>query len=388
MTAVGADSIIGLMIIDPRTTLDTRRSPSPLDDVDLEPQDPAAAHSLPASLYRGDAIAELERTSIFAHHWQYLGHVSQIPAEGDVLMSSVGGVDVALTRGAAGLRAYHAVCRHRAGPIERCSGGGRTFLRCRYHGWAYGLDGRLLSAPEMRGAAGFDMSQIRLPEIEVGEFEGLIFGRLQPGAAPLAEHLDGIGARLAGAGHRLSQMCFHERVEYVVDCNWKVYVDNFLEGYHVPQVHPTLNAILDYRSYATTLGRWHSLQSSPLESAPDQYGSGEALYYFIHPNTMLNILPGRLQTNRILPLPGNRCRVQFDFLYSGTPLPNDRAFSDVVQQEDIRICTEVQRNLDSGSYVAGPLNPLRETGVHHFQELLRADYREAIRGLEAPGPGN
>jgi choline monooxygenase len=375
------------MTISHVTNLDSHRLRSVFADGDLAPQDPTRARSLPAALYRGDTLAELERTSIFARHWQYLGHTSQMPGEDDVLTSSAGGIDIVLTRSASGLRGYHAICRHRAGPVERCSGGGRTFLRCRYHGWAYGLDGRLLSAPEMRGAAGFDASQIMLPEIEVAEFEGLLFGRLQQGPAPLADHLEGIGARLAQAGHRLSQMRFHERVEYVVDCNWKVYVDNFLEGYHVPQVHPTLNAILDYRSYATTLGRWHSLQSSPLESAPEQYGSGEALYYFIHPNTMLNILPGRLQTNRILPLPGNRCRVQFDFLYAGAPLVNDRAFSDVVQQEDIRICNEVQRNLDSGSYVAGPLNPLRETGVHHFQELLRADYREAIRGLEAPAPG-
>ena len=355
------------------------RLDSAFANVDLDAQPAAGAQALPASMYREGPIAEIERSIVFGRHWQYLGHRSQVSMIGDLLMASIGGLDVAITRSAQGLRGFHAVCRHRAGPLEPCRGGGKTFLRCRYHAWAYGLDGQLLSAPEMRGADGFDDTSIRLPEIELAEFEGLIFGRLGPGPASLEQVLADVAPRLTRAGHALPTLRFHERVSYDIDCNWKTYVDNYLEGYHVPHVHPTLNAILDYRSYTTTLSQWHSLQSSPLESAPDAYGSGEVLYYFIYPNTMLNILPGRLQTNRVLPLRDNRCRVEFDFLYRDVPLANDREFSDVVQQEDIRICEDVQRNLDSGSYVSGLLNPTRESGVHHFQELLRTDYREALR---------
>jgi len=349
------------------------------DGIALDAQAAEGAHALPATLYRGGAVADIERHTVFAQHWQYLGHRSQLPAEGEMFIASLGGLDVVVVRTADALRGFHAVCRHRAGPLEPCRGGGKTFLRCRYHAWTYGLDGRLLNAPEMRDAAGFDADSIQLPEIELAEFEGLIFGRSSPGPTPLDAALADIAPRLRRAGHQLSALRFHERVVYDIDCNWKTYVDNYLEGYHVPHVHPTLNAILDYRSYTTTLSQWHSLQSSPLESAADAYGSGEVLYYFIYPNTMLNILPGRLQTNRVLPLPGNRCRVEFDFLYRDAPLPNDRAFSDVVQDEDIRICEAVQRNLDSGSYVSGLLNPTRESGVHHFHELLRADYRDAGR---------
>jgi choline monooxygenase len=163
-----------------------------------------------------------------------------------------------------------------------------------------------------------------------------------------------------------------------------VYVDNYLEGYHVPHVHPGLNKLLDYRSYVTECAPWYSFQFSPLESAPDLYGNGEALYYFLYPNTMLNILPGRLQTNRVLPLGADRCRVEFDFFYAPVEdetaedrKARDLAFSDEVQIEDVTICEEVQRGLASGSYEAGRLNPLRENAVHHFQELLRAAYRTA-----------
>ncbi len=145
-------------------------------------------------------------------------------------------------------------------------------------------------------------------------------------------------------------------------------------------MHPELNRLLDYRSYRTELSRWHSLQWSPLESSDTLYGNGDALYYWLWPATMLNILPGRLQVNRVLALAADRCRVEFDTWYA--PDVSDEArrqadidFSDEVQHEDIGICVDVQRGLASGSYVAGRLNPLRESGVHHFHELLREAYR-------------
>jgi choline monooxygenase len=141
--------------------------------------------------------------------------------------------------------------------------------------------------------------------------------------------------------------------------------------------------LLDYRSYTTEIAAWHSLQSSPMETAGNFYGSGEALYYFIYPNTMLNILPDRLQTNRVVALSADRCRVDFDFYYpessDKTELDRrvrDLEFSDEIQIEDIQICEAVQTGLASGSYEAGRLNPKRESGVHHFHELLRNAWRE------------
>jgi len=143
-----------------------------------------------------------------------------------------------------------------------------------------------------------------------------------------------------------------------------------------------LNKLLDYRSYITETAEWYSYQFSPLESGEGLYGAGDALYYWMWPNTMLNILPGRLQTNRIIPLGIDRCRVEFDFYYAMDESDAGRArraadlsFSDEVQVEDLTICEDVQRGLSSGSYVPGRLNPLRENAVHHFHELLRRLYR-------------
>jgi choline monooxygenase len=341
------------------------------------------ARALPAAAFVDGEIAAAERAAVFARGWQWIAHASQLAAAGDHVVSEIGGVPLLLVRGADGvLRALHNVCRHRAGPLAVCDGRAARALHCRYHGWTYELDGRLRGAPEMSGASDFDVTAIRLPQAQLAEWQGLIFAALEP-AMPLATIVEGIDARLAQAGlgtQAVSAQAFDAfehagRVTYDIGCNWKVYVDNYLEGYHVPHVHPELNRMLDYRSYRTETAAWQVLQSSPIRSD----AGGEALYYWLWPNTMLNILPDRLQTNRVLPLAVDRCRVVFDFFYA-PQVPEsarvaDRAFSDEVQREDVGICEAVQRGVTSGSYEPGRLNPLRETGVFHFHELWRAALR-------------
>ena len=346
---------------------------------DFDPQPLATSTALPARCYVGGDAAALDRRAVFARSWQLVAHAAQLADAGDHVVAEIAGVPLVILRGDDGeLRALHNVCRHRAGPLASCDGRGAKRLRCQYHGWTYALDGRLLSAPEMGDAQDFAIDAIRLPQARVAQWRGLVFAALD-GATSFADVVDGIDARVGAAA--MHGFAFARRVAYDIDCDWKVYVDNYLEGYHVPHIHPELNRMLDYRSYVTELARWHSLQWSPLESTGDLYGNGEALYYWPWPNTTLNILPGRVQTNRVLPIAGNRCRVEFDFYYprdaDAARNERDLAFSDLVQQEDIDICERVQRGLASGSYVAGRLNPKRESGVHHFHELLREAYRAA-----------
>ncbi len=354
----------------------------PSDSSWLEPQQATHALSLPAHCYVGPKAVQLDRDAVLARGWQLLAFASQLSRGGDHVATELAGVPLVLVRSETGeLRALHNVCRHRGGPLVRCSGSGLRVLSCQYHGWTYALDGVLRGAPDMAGVPDFDPSAVRLPQARVAAWQGLVFGCLDEGAPSFESVVAGIDDRLAGRD--LAGYAFDRRVTCEVDCDWKLYVDNYLEGYHVPRVHPGLNALLDYRSYTTTLARWHSLQFSPLESAPDLYGAGEALYYFVYPNTMLNILPGRLQTNRVLPAGEGRCRVEFDYAYAATGwdrtrIEADLAFSDAVQAEDAAICADVQRGLASGSYVPGRLNPAREQGVHHFHELLRESYRAAM----------
>lgn len=351
---------------------------------DLASQPLQRATSLPARFYADPAMAAIDRSAIFDRGWQVVAHVCQLQNAGDHVVADLAGLPVIAVRGADGdIRVMHNVCRHRAGPIAQCDGLAAKSLRCRYHGWTYGLDGVLKSAPEMRTAEDFDVNQIRLPQLPTHLWQGLVFACTGDNPLPFDELVAGIDARI-GDERGLAAYGHHQRVGYDVACNWKVYIDNYLEGYHVPHVHPALNRMLDYRSYVTETAQWHSLQWSPLESSEGLYGSGDALYYWLWPNTTLNILPGRLQTNRVVPKGVDRCRVEFDFYY---PLDDssearakreaDLGFSDEVQHEDLGICEDVQRGLASGSYVPGRLNPLRENAVHHFQELLRDAYRRA-----------
>lgn len=358
----------------------------------LAPQADATAVALPARCYVDPAFAGRERATVFATGWQLVAHAAQLEEPGDHVVTDIGGVPLLVVRDAPGggtgeragtLRALHNVCRHRAGPLATCDGRGARAFSCRYHGWTYALDGRLTGAPEMREASGFDAAQVRLPCARVAEWQGLVFAALGTGGRPMPE-FDEVVDGIAGRSGALGTLRFARRASYEVACNWKVYVDNYLEGYHLPRVHPGLNRLLDYCSYRTELARWHVLQWSPLDTSGPYGASGRAsavaLYWWIWPNTMLNVLPGRLQTNRVVPLGPGRCRVDFDYFYAADADPalagRDHAFADEVQREDIAICEAVQRGLASGSYVAGRLSPARESGVRHFHELLRAAYAE------------
>jgi choline monooxygenase len=354
----------------------------------------AQADTIPSSWYTDSRFLPVEQDVLFGRTWQYVGHRSQLPEAGAYVLASVAGNPLVLVRGHDGeVRAFYNVCRHRGGPLAMEEQGCVTMLQCKYHGWTYRLDGTLRGVPRFDRTELFDKRDYGLIPVTVHEWEGLLFVNLAGGDVALETVLDGIAERIAPM--RLGAMAFARRVHYDVACNWKVYVDNYLEGYHIPLVHPELCKVLDYRAYLTETHAHYSLQHSPLRvgDAPSPYGvaDGEAYYYFVFPNTMLNVLPGRLQVNRVVPVGHDRCRVDFDYYYDDVTsdeaqqrIAHDLAFSDAVQAEDAGICEHVQRGLASRGYDRGRFSVECEGGVYHFQCLLKAAFREA---LAAPSNG-
>ncbi|MBT8144385.1 MAG: aromatic ring-hydroxylating dioxygenase subunit alpha, partial [Gammaproteobacteria bacterium] len=238
---------------------------------------------------------------------------------------------------------------------------------------------------ELGEIADFDPDQVRLEALQLCQADGLVFARARdvPGFRPeITRVMSEVASQV---GEQALQCRYHSSASYEIGCNWKVYVDNYLEGYHIPQVHPALAQMLDYREYETRLYDGFSLQHSDIRDGSGAYQQGEAFYYYLFPNMMLNILPGRLQTNVVVPLAADRCRVDFHYYYDNIDdadfIAADQALGDDVQKEDVAICEHVQRGLQSGVYDAGRLSEAREAGVHHWQELYRRVCRETLAGV-------
>lgn len=350
--------------------------PEPFEiDADL-----ARARSLPPEWYVEPQALARERRGVFARTWQLALRASELSEVGSYVATEVGGEPVLVARaapGPGGLRAWSNVCPHRAGPLAQGSGKRRT-IQCGYHGWTFDLEGRLVRAPE---AEGRDLSDLALAPLSVGVWGPLLFVALDP-AASLAE-------TFADVSEPAPSLRWVMARDYPVEADWKVYVDNYLEGYHIPVVHPELFKELDYANYRTVLARWSSRQFAPLRPvaaqeraaervyAPEFEGE-EAEYYWVFPNLMLNLYKGMLQTNVVLPIAPGRCVVRFEWFSAEPPADPARdpkwtrlvEMSDLLQAQDATICATVQRNLAARGARRGFYVPARESGVHHFHRLL------------------
>ena len=340
------------------------------------------AWSIPAPFYTDPGVFAQEKERVFARTWQVAGHCGQLAKPGDFFTMELLGEPLLLVRGAQGeLRAFFNVCRHRAGPpAEGC--GSRKLFRCGYHGWTYGLDGSLISAPEFESQPGFDAREFALSPLRAEEWFNLIFVNLDPSARPLVSSLGQLPGQAEPCG--FAGMKLFERRTYDMKCNWKTYVDNYLEGYHLPSVHPGLNRELDYNAYTVEPYERHVRQFSPIRGAqpgdatPRRYQeSAENLttdYFWIFPNWMLNCYPDNVSLNIVLPLDAERSLAIFEWYLPEKELDSAAAkasmeFSHQIQMEDVGICETVQKNLHSRSYQRGRYSIKQEKGVHAFHRM-------------------
>lgn len=342
----------------------------------------ANSWTLPAEVYVDPAPLEREREHLFGETWQIVGRRDQVANPGDYFTAELAGEPLLMVRGSDSvLRGFYNVCRHRAGPpAEGC--GSRKVFRCGYHGWTYSTDGRLLNAPEMEGTEGFDHAQFGLRPVRTEEWGAWVFVNLDQDTEALIPSLRELPQQAGKYG--LEKLKVANRREYVMECNWKVYIDNYLEGYHLPSVHPGLNRELDYGQYVTETFEFHSRQASPIRGPENEKdvqrrysqasGDDKAEYFWIFPNWMLNCYPDNVSLNIVLPLATERCVAIFEWYFPEPVLPTEAPtqtvkFSDEIQIEDGRICEAVHHNLKSRSYTRGRFSAKQEKGVHHFHRL-------------------
>lgn len=364
---------------------------------DYDPTTPLAeAATPPAAWYTDVRILELEQRTVFAPSWQVVGRAEQVAEPGQYITSEIAGEPVLIVRGNDGaLRGFFNVCRHHAALIIGGAEGRTQRLRCPYHGWTYSLAGELEGTPDFAGVCKFDRASNGLLSVDTEAWEGWVFVKIEPGGPKLQQFLgdDWISQTSLLS---LNDLYWFERRRYELDCNWKVYVDNYLDGgYHVPHLHQGLHSVLDYRQYRIEIGGRFCVQTSPMvsEGADAQIravrGGERAFYYWLYPNFMINCYEGKMDTNLVIPLAADRTEVIFDYYFTDISKQAREqnlasiAVSERIQDEDAEICRSVQRGLRSRSCRRGRLSVKREAGEHLFHRLLYADLKAGIDQGEA-----
>jgi choline monooxygenase len=349
------------------------------------------ASTIPSSWYTDSRIFELEKETVFSRSWHVAARIDQLSKPGDYVTTDIADEPIVVVRGSDNqIRAFFNACRHHAAAVMNEPHGNCAQMRCPYHGWTYSLEGELKGTPDFTGVCDFDRANNGLLPVAVATWEPWVFVRID--ASP-SESIDKwLGAQLVDefSGLDLQNLKWFERRNYTIDCNWKVFIDNYLDGgYHVPHLHKGLDSVLDYSNYTIECGERHCLQSSPMVTTGDENVAetrkGErALYYWIYPNLMINCYEGVMDTNLVRPITVDKTEVIFDFYFTDiSEAARERnlasvSVGDTIQQEDLDICASVQRGLKSRAYDAGRLSVRREAGEHLFHRLLYADLKAGV----------
>jgi choline monooxygenase len=327
-----------------------------------------ASPTLPAGWYSDPARYQRERTNIFARSWLWFASAGDVAAPGSYAARTYAGWPLLVARGSDGaLRGFHNVCRHRAGPIVDDGCGSGTKLVCQYHGWAYSADGRLKSARDFGET--LDADAFALPAVSVAEWRGQVFVNLDPAAVPLADDLRDFFAEMHD--FPIEGMQLVRSMQHDLRCNWKTYADNYLEGYHIPLLHPELNRQFDAKRYRVDLGDRYCRHHAPTRDGSPT----DTRWLFRWPNLAMNIYGNSMNIEVIIPTGPDSCSISYNHFFTDPEAPEVAdviALADTVMEQDRRMVEAVQRNLASGSYDIGVLSPRHENGVRQFQDLVRA----------------
>ena len=264
--------------------------------------------ALPARWYADPEIYQAERRRIFSRHWLWIGREAELLEPGAYLTAAPAGYPLFVRRSEDGtLRAFHNVCRHRASKLLTQPSGRCDRIECPYHGWRYRLDGALDHVPLFGEAADFPKDELSLFSVAVDVWRGLVFVCLDPAPMPLVAWLGPIVEEVERTAP--AQTSFDRELAFLVDCNWKTYVDNYQEAYHVPPLHPGLNRDLDWKRYRVINFDGGSLHDAPPKARSNHPG----IFGWRFPNFAFNSYPAGLSFMRMDPVGHKQTRLVYHY---------------------------------------------------------------------------
>jgi Rieske 2Fe-2S family protein len=357
--------------------------------------------TLPGRYYTDPAVFADELERFFCQSWIGAGRADQIPSPGDFFLREVAGESIIINRDQSGaVRGFYNVCRHRGTRI--CTQAEGKFcgrIQCPYHGWTYGLDGKLIGAPHMENLPREDYP---LNPVHCDLWDGHIFITLNLQPSPLVVQLEDLPQKFTS--WRMQELRFHERRSYEVKANWKLIVQNYNECLHCPVLHPMLNQMTDYlsgtncaphRGYiggsmgfkpgVQTMSRDGKLRRDYLPGLTGPQRE-EVLYYAVFPNLFLSLHPDYMMTHTLWPRAVDCTEIICEWHFHPVEMakPDFEAddaveFWDLTNKEDWRISELSQAGIRSRAYRPGPYSP-REALPHAFDRMILASEREAGKG--------
>jgi Rieske 2Fe-2S family protein len=348
--------------------------------------------TLPARFYTDPDLYHRELEKFFFGSWICAGRASAIPRPGDYFLREIAGESVIVIRDAAGaVRAHYNVCRHRGTRMCTAPQGRIDRIQCPYHGWTYGLDGRLLGAPHV-DLAGFKPEDYPLHAVLTALWDGHIFLHLDPAPEPLDQQLGALPAKFTP--WRMQDLRLHKRIVYDVKANWKLVVQNYNECLHCPFIHPVLNRLTDYagadndppspnyiggamgfRNNAETMSTDGKRRRGYLPGLNEEQRRN-VYYYAIYPNLLLSLHPDYMMLHTLWPRAVDRTEIVCEWHFDPAEMAKSdfvaddvTEFWDATNREDWAISELAQAGISSRAYTPGPYSP-REALLHAFDEVV------------------
>lgn len=323
--------------------------------------------NMTASRYTDPSVFDLEQRALFRRHWQLFCHVDQLADPGDYVSGDIAGMAVLAIHGSDGeLRAFLNVCRHRGAKLLAPGSGNCETLRCPYHNWLYDTTGVLKRAPWFGEDESFRTEDWPLHAVQVEVWRQMVFIAIEPDTA-LVDQLGDAITELAGVP--IEEYSLVASKELVFDANWKIYTDNFVEGYHIPGIHPEFYRAIDFNRFETTAGDGLVRMTAPPRG--DLFYQGRWLWMW--PNWTLSLFDGGMNTSRINPLSADKTQLIYRFYFRDTSVAGEVTRQQTISanlaviEEDFSVCLATHQNYQTGLYRAGPLSPRHERGVAYFQ---------------------